>query len=508
MVTPSNPSLSVASGNTSDVSDGHPSDSNSASGPRRARLIDQLFVPVDIAPLVFFRIFFGAMMLYHVLSWVKKWWIDFFLIRPDFHLTYPGFEWVQPWPGNWMYVHFALMGLASVGIMVGLLYRLSATVFFLGVTHVFLIEKALYQNHYYLICLISGLMIFVPAHHAGSIDALLRPGIRSPVAPSIWLWLLRFQLGIPYFYGGLAKLNYDWLHGMPMKLWLERRTSLPIVGEWLGHDSAAILFSYGGLIFDLLVVPALFWRRTRMIAYLLCVCFHLANSVLWEIGIFPWFMIGATLLFFPPGWVRKFLSMRAVLPSPMPIPPSTWSPRQRVVATIIGLYLTWQLLFPFRHYLYPGVVSWTEEGHHFAWHMMLREKDLGIRFFVYNRDTNQRGLLQVSDFLNERQLTRMGKDPDMIIEFVHYVRDHYREHDRGDLEIRVLALTSLNGRKPQLLIDPYLDYASVDRVWGTQPWIIPLTEPLRKEGWKLPLDQWTTELGSLIPDDMKLEQTE
>ncbi|MCA9027796.1 MAG: HTTM domain-containing protein [Planctomycetaceae bacterium] len=470
----------------------------------RRRFVDHLFVPIDIAPLVFFRVFFGAMMLYHVSAWIKDWWIDFFFIQPDFHLTYPGFGWVKPWPGNWTYVQFTAMGVAAIGIMVGVFYRLSALIFFLGVTHAFLIEKALYQNHYYLMCLVSGLMIFIPAHRAGSIDAILHPQIRSSTAPTIWLWLLRFQIGMPYFYGGLAKLNYDWLHGMPIKLWLERRTNLPVVGEWLGHQSAAIAFAYGGLIFDLLIVPALLWRRTRVIAYFLCLCFHLANSVLWEIGIFPWFMIGATLLFFPPASIRKTMSMRPVLSSRESLPPAIWSTRQKFTATMLSCYVAWQLLFPFRHFLYPGDVNWTEEGHHFAWHMMLREKDLGIRFFVHNRQTGERGLLKVSEFLNERQLTRMGKDPDMIIQFVHYVRDHYREHGRGELEIRVLALASLNGRKPQLLIDPELDYATVDRVWGSQPWIVPLTEPLREEGWKVPMDQWTTELDSIIPDDMKL----
>jgi hypothetical protein len=97
----------------------------------------------------------------------------------------------------------------------------------------------------------------------------------------------------------------------------------------------------------------------------------------------------------------------------------------------------------------------------------------------------------------------MGKDPDMILEFVHFVRDHYREHGRGELEIRVLALASLNGRRPQLLMDPTLDYAKVDRVWGVQRWVIPLTEPLRREGWKIPLYQWEPLLANQIPEDMR-----
>ena len=283
-----------------------------AVGPAHDGLLPRLFAPVDIAPLVCFRVFFGAMMLYYIVSAALDSWIDFFYILPDFHLTYPGFGWVRPWPGNVMYLHFGVMGLAAIGIMLGACYRFSAAVFCLTFTHTFLIEKALYQNHYYLICLISAIMILVPAHRGGSVDAFFRPRIRAVSAPAIWLWLLRLQLAIPYFYGGLAKLNYDWLHGMPMQLWLNRRQQLPFVGEWLVHDWAPLLFSYGGLLYDLLVVPALLWRRTRLLAYLASLAFHLSNHVLWDIGIFPWFMIGATLLFVPPRLFRRVLGLRAM----------------------------------------------------------------------------------------------------------------------------------------------------------------------------------------------------
>lgn len=477
---------------------------SAARQPESRGWLHQLFAPVDIAPLVFFRVFFGAMMLYYIVAAALDSWIDFFYILPEFHLTYPGFGWVRPWPGNAMYLHFGVMGLAAAGIMLGFCYRLSAVVFWLTFTHTFLIEKALYQNHYYLICLLSALMIFVPAHRAASVDAFFKPQIRAVAVPTIWLWLLRVQLAIPYFYGGLAKLNYDWLHGMPMQLWLSRRTHLPYIGEWVAHESAPLFFAYAGLLYDLLVVPALLWRRTRLIAYLASLAFHLTNHVLWDIGIFPWFMIGATLLFFPPRLFRRVLGLRAMR-TPLESAAGTGNinPRQKRLAAAVAVYVAWQLLFPFRHFLYPGNVNWTEEGHHFAWHMMLREKDVAIRFFVFDEQTGQRGLLKVSDFLNQRQLSRMGKDADMILDFVHHVRDHYAEHGRT-IQIRVLTLTSLNGRKPQLMIDPQLDYAQIERRWGPQPWIVPLTEPLRPDGWYVPMAQWEQILADQIPDDMLL----
>lgn len=480
-----------------------PSAAFPAESDRSGLTLRRLFEPVDLLPLVCFRIFFGAMMLYHVGEKFHDGWVDFFYVRPDFHLTYPGFSWVRPWPGQGMYIHFGVMGLAAAGILTGTFYRTSAAVFALCFTYVFLLEKALYQNHYYLICLVSSIMVFVPANRMWSVDAYWKPAIRTQTAPQIWLWLLRIQLAIPYIYGGIAKINSDWLHGMPMRIWLERRAHLPVVGPWLTNDLAVMLFSWGGLAFDLLIVPALLSRRTRLPAYLTALGFHLTNSYLWYIGIFPWFMIGATLLFFPPDSFRKILLRRSMPPPRRCKSTAQWTWKERTTVAGVGLYLACQLLFPFRHFLYPGNVSWTEEAHHFSWHMMLREKDVGIRFFMHHKRSGKRGLLKLSDFLGERQLSRMAKDPDMILDFVHYVRDHYRDHGEGEVEIRVLALASLNGRKPQLLIDPTINYAAVERVWGTQPWIVPLHEPLRADGWDLPLEEWDTELADVIPNDMK-----
>ena len=106
-----------------------------------------------------------------------------------------------------MYVHFGGLGLLCILILLGLWYRAAMILFFLGFTYIFLLEQALYLNHFYFISLLSFLMIFVPAHHALSVDAHRSPELRSETTPAWSLWMLRAQIGIVYFYGGLAKLN-------------------------------------------------------------------------------------------------------------------------------------------------------------------------------------------------------------------------------------------------------------------------------------------------------------
>ncbi|WP_339731012.1 HTTM domain-containing protein [uncultured Gimesia sp.] len=486
---------------------GSPSEQTGIPASRLESLSRWLFQPVDIAPLVFFRIFFGLMMLYHIWAMTRDRWVQYFYIDPDFHFSYPGWSWIEPWPGIGMHIHFGILMVAAVGISLGLYYRFSALTFFLGYSYVFLLEKSLYQNHCYLICLLSGIMVLLPAHRACSLDRFLWRIKGSQVMPQWTLWLLRFQIAIPYFYGGIAKLNFDWLHTQPIGMWVQRRTDVPFLGAYLEEAWVPWFFAYGGLLFDLLIVPALMWRRTRLLAYMISIGFHLTNSILWEIGIFPWFMIGASLLFFPPSSFRKaaHLSKLEIASQDAPLR-FGWGQRMTVITLCV--YISWQLIFPFRHFLYPGNVSWNEEGHHFSWHMMLREKNVGIRFYAYDPATNQRGLIKVEEFLNSRQLSRMGKDPDMVLEFVHYVRDHYREHRNTELEIYVLNIASLNGRKPQLLMDPKLNYAVVDRVWTPQPWVVPLTESLPEESWNMPLDQWEKVLDLDIPKRMQLARVQ
>jgi hypothetical protein len=363
--------------------------------------------------------------------------------------------------------------------------------FFLAFTYTFLLEKALYQNHYYLICLLSFLMIFLPAHRAGSFDAMDRPWLRADSVPAWTLWLLRFHIGIPYFYGGIAKLNHDWLRGEPMRMGLGLRTHYPVVGQLFTEEWMVWFFAYGGLAFDLLVVPALLWRRTRVPAYILAVAFHLMNSQMFGIGIFPPFMILATAIFFRPDWPRRMFFKSASEPSFAPATPVTLTPKRRIALGCAGIWLAVQLLVPLRQYLYPGETSWTEYGHRFAWRMMLRAKDCAVRFHITDPSTGREGTMDLRPYLTQWQVEKLGREPDMLIEFSRFLAEDLRKKGYANVEVRALVLTSLNGRKPQLFIDPRIDLARERRKgWGTYPWVLPLFEPLRDSPWTVPLSEW------------------
>lgn len=258
------------------------------------------FRDLDGASAVFFRIVFGMIMANWAWDYLSLGIVTRIYVEPKFHFTYYLFDWVTPWPGNGMYVHFVGLCLLAVAITCGFLYRLSALAFALGFTYVFLLERTNYQNHYYLIVLISWWLPWLPLNRSVSIDAWLWPNKRSETIPAWVLWVLQFHVGLPYLFGGIAKLNADWLLGEPLTQMLLSKSSLPFLGTVFSMEGIGVALAWGGMLFDLGIVPLLMWKRSRGIAYFLCIIFHLMNSVVFNIHIFPWFMLAATPIFFEP----------------------------------------------------------------------------------------------------------------------------------------------------------------------------------------------------------------
>jgi len=439
----------------------------------RKTLKERLFAPTDIAFLVFFRISLGAIFVAEVIRYFAHGWIAADFIYPRTHFTYFGFSWVSPWPPWGMYAHFVVMGLAGLGVMFGCFYRISAILCFLTFTYVFLLDQALYLNHFYLMCLLAFLAIFLPAHRAGSIDAWRRPEMRADFIPA-WARLLVIAfISLVYFYAGIAKLNMDWFMGGALRIWLPRAEELPLIGRFMDDELAAYFFAYGGLAFDLCIVPMLLWRRTRVFGYLWALAFHFLNFLIFDIGVFPWLMILATTIYFSPDWPRRLLRWRPRTD------PGTFK-YSSVPIRLGAAFLIFQALFPLRHLLYPGPVNWTEEGHRFSWHMMLRTKSGTATFVITDPVTKETWQVDPEDdmhqYLTRQQVRKVITRPDMLLQFAHYLaKSEAAAHNRTNpLEVRVISSVSLDGRPPQPLVYPNVNLTEVRRHLGHSDWIMPL----------------------------------
>lgn len=428
------------------------------------------------------RIAFGLIVVWEVWRYVERGRIARYYLAPDVQFTYLFFPWVRAWPGDGMVVHFALLALAGVLVALGAWYRAAAWSTFFLLTYVFLLEQSRYLNHVYLMCLLAFLLAVVPAHRTWSLDAWRRG--RSRPVPVWALAVLRFQMGVVYAFAAIAKLNADWLSGSPMDRWLPARGDHPLIGPLTRLPDAHLLFSYGGLLVDLLAVPALLWRRSRGVAFVVLVAFHLANDQMFSIGVFPWLAIAATTAFFEPAWPRRVLAWLRLVRSRSTRPRPAAADRagrallrrpgaaERLGLVVLAVFALTQLALPLRHHLYASDVAWSEEGHRFAWRMMLRSKQGDVRFSVVDPG-GQVWMVDARDLIEPFQVGQATTRPDMILQLAHHLVDRYAAAGHPDVAVHAIAYVRLNGRAAQLLIDPFVDLAREPRSWRAAPWILP-----------------------------------
>ncbi len=427
---------------------------------------------ISIAPLVTFRIIFGVLMLFSTIRFLWNDWVHELYILPDFHFKYLGFEWVQALPGNWMYAPFMVMIICSVGILLGFFYRFSAMLFFLAFTYVELIDKANYLNHYYFVSLISFLLVFIPANRRFSLDVLFgRTRERLFVSP-VYRNILIFQISVVYFFAGLAKINPDWLlHAQPLKMWLSAHIHDPIIGGLFRYEHTAFVFSWAGMLFDIFTPFLLLISFTRKIAYFIVAVFHILTWWLFPIGVFPWVMIGLTLIFFQPEAHDNFLTRCVKLNPPVQKEGSGSSLSMVKKYALIGFVL-FQVAMPMRHLLYPGDLFWTEEGYRFSWRVMLMEKAGSAQFQVVEPPSSRSIPISNYQYLSANQEKMMSTQPDMILQFAHFLKSEYEAKGVPDPEVRANVFVTLNGSRRQLLVDPKVDLTDYNIDLRPKSWIM------------------------------------
>lgn len=440
------------------------------------RITDWLSKPVSIAPLVTFRLVFGAVMVFSTLRFWYLGWIEEHFIDTQVTFKYFGFEWVQLLSPEAMYGLHALMLLGALGVWLGFFYRIAASVFFFTFTYAWLIDLTYYLNHYYFVSIAAFLLILVPANRRFSLDCKRKPEIRQLQTARWAVAVFKWQIAIVYIYAGLAKINYDWLiAALPLKIWVPANDQLPVVGPLFRWEYTPWLFSWIGMLYDTTIVFWLSWRPTRLLAYLSVIIFHGLTGMMFQIGVFPIVMISATWIFFSETFHEKLLTyLEKYWPVKLPVIKTTPPKRIRSLTFYLLLaHFAFQLLFPWRYVLYPGNMFWTEEGYRFGWRVMLMEKAGTATFYVKDGPDGREGMVFNEEFLSDHQEKQMAMQPDMILQYAHFLEDHFRSAGMTDPWVRAEVYVTLNARPSQLLIDPQLDLTKVQDGWQPKDWVLP-----------------------------------
>jgi len=458
------------------------------------------FAPIDASFLAVFRIMFGSLLLFESVNYGIFLCLHCMYRQTSLLFKFHHFEWVKLWPGFGLELNFLVMAISAICIILGYRYRVAMVVYTLCFSYLFLLDQTLYLNHFYLAILFCGIMIFAPAHRYWSLDARRKPEIASSTVPA-WsrVWLV-VQLEIVLIYAGIAKLNWDWLNLEPMRLWMNNRShdAHPLL-QWLTQDTGIAAASYGVLALHLIGAPLLLWKKTRLAVFLIYCFFHITNAFVFNIGIFPWMTIAATLVLFDPDWPKQFWqwlrSKNASLSAASHVDKSIADKNRLNTATakiyntsmakvcLVGFICIWlivQAVVPVRHFAIPGDVAWNEAGHRFSWRMKLRDKQ-GTAMFYVVKNGEPAIVVDPKTHLTAKQAWKMACIPDLIWQYAQFLDKQYAQLRSDDVKVYVDTSCSLNTRAKAPLINRLVDLSAIPRTEDVQNWIMPNNNLLPKK---------------------------
>ena len=439
------------------------------------------------APLAVFRLFFGVMMFASIIRFWANGWIEKLYLQPKFHFSYFGLDFIKP-IGNYTYILFIICAISALMVAVGYKYRFAIVTFFLSFLYIELMDKTTYLNHYYFITILSFLLIFLPANAYFSLDSFQKK--KQYLKVSTWtIDSIKILLSIVYFYAGLAKINSDWLfRAMPLKIWLPSKYDLPFIGGNLMQQNwFHFAMSWSGLIYDLAIPFLLLYKRTRYIAFLFVIIFHVFTRVLFPIGMFPFIMIVSALIFFDAPFHQKIINfINNYLPKKNIQSFDKYSFSKVKLAftkPVLIVFFVLQILIPWRYLLYPGELFWTEEGYRYSWRVMLMEKAGNTTFRIKDLNTGNYFRVENSDFLTSFQEKQMSYQPDFILEYAHFLGNHFTKQGYKNIGVFADSYVALNGRLSTKFVDESVNLYRKDlATFKPIDWILPFQSNIKIKG--------------------------
>ena len=104
------------------------------------------------------------------------------------------------------------------------------------------------------------------------------------------------------------------------------------------------------------------------------------------------------------------------------------------------------------------------------------EKAGTATFYVKDGENGREGIVDNSEFLNPHQEKQMAMQPDLILQYAHFLAEHYGGQGMQEPQVRAEVYVTLNGRPSQLLIDPEVNLVEIEDGWRQKEWVLPLQE--------------------------------
>ena len=432
--------------------------------------------------LGFFRIAFGLFMTFEIVYFIRIEFVKNMFVLPSINFKYDFLGWLDVLPEFWMHGFLVVLLVCSIAITTGVFFKWACRLFAVGFAYIFLLDKSVYNNHLYLFILLAILLSFTDADKVLSLKKKQANDFRIPR----WqLFILQAQIIIVYFYGGIAKLTYEWIvQCQPMRFLVEQLSPDHFLAPVLKNELSVYMLNYGGLLLDLCAPLLLWYKPVRRWAIFPFIAFHLTNSrIFTDIGIFPYVMLISLILFYDledlPGGqriIKWYTSMTEVKLKNNALPQFT-AP-DFAFKYLLGPYFVFQLLFPFRGHFLPNDLDWTTIGNRFSWRMKVDTRQIAeMEFSVIDPVSKQVIPVEISTWVNEMQILNLSMDPRSVADFARMLKSEAETHGLKDAVVKCSIKLIYNRKPAQYFVDPDVDLTMVKY------------SPFKKLDWVYPLDK-------------------
>lgn len=444
----------------------------------RKRIESALFTYTDGLGLELFRILFALILFYQSYSFYSVNYIEAGILAPRYLFCFQPFTFLNDTPEGLIKVFFALMVFAPIGMLFRKTFRISTLIYLLVFGFFVSLEQSYFNNHFYLILLLCGIWLFYKP---------IGKGLNIKIAG--WMPVLfQFMIVLVYFYGGIAKLNADWLFRQePVRTMLAINAKNMLIKGAHQNELVIAYYTYGGALFDLVIGFLLIYRRTLWLGVALNILFHLNNTFVFnmgeggDIGIFPMFMIASNLLFIPTDILKRWLGKLGIEAKPLPPAKNAqelpvMAKQQMKIALLV--FITVQLVLPFRYLLIGRDVDWTGQGQFFAWRMKMHTKNVDAKFFYKANEADSLKPYPLGRTINTMQISYMGQHANMVWQFVQFMKKDLRKKEGlTDPIIEARIRVAFNGRDFQNFVKPGYNMTKAEfSIWKRPDWIEPLNQ--------------------------------
>src|SRR5687768_8412069 len=430
--------------------------------------------------LSMFRILFGLFMTYQILDYFRIGLVRNMFVLPAINFGYDYLKWLKPLPEPVLNIILGLLLVCAVCIALGVFFKWACRIFALGYLYIFLLDKSIYNNHIYLFILLAFLLSFTDAAKTLSVTS------RKYKVESIPNWqpfILQAQIIIVYFFGGIAKLKYDWLFRCePIRTLIENIPDTHVLASMIKNDFGISLFNYGGLLLDL-GAPLWLWnRRIRKWAIIPIILFHILNSIVFkDIGIFPFVMLVSLILFYSVDEIpiirRSWGKVEASKKSKdiTLIKTNSKPGFNKSYLYILIAFFIFQLLFPLRGYFLPNDMDWTTIGNRCAWRMKVDTREFKEITFTVMNNQGQTAKVEIQKLINDMQILNLFIDPRSSMDFAKMLQQEANEMNIGSIRVNGTIRVGYNGREPQNFINPNQELTSAEySPFKTIEWVYPV----------------------------------